>query len=790
MNYNYANLSDSDFERLSKHILEKKTGLEFRTFGTGADKGIDVKIIGSGNVIAQSKHMMKSRPGEIVSALKKEFDKIEKLDIKEYYLFVSNDLSPKTLEDIYNIFSKYMISDDYIYNLSRIDDFLSSSDNFDVVLKNPRLWFTSAEIMKKIINKGNNFDASALLLNLEKESRNFVRTGAFWQAAKILESFGVILLTGDAGVGKTTTSKILIDLYKINGYEIIFSSSNNYEDIKMQLENNESSKQIVYLDDFLGQRYTELSSNMITPLNQLINYIQQSNRKKLVINSRITVLNSALSRFENLSLSMHRIREQIYEIDMNKITLEEKAHILISNLKSFRVPVAYFVEIKKEKRYVDIVKHRNYTPRTIEYFTSRYNVVKASEYFNFIMSTLNNAYKMWDNEYTENIQESDRKFLLIVYTMGPSGVEIDKLNELYNELSFLRGDKSLYDNVLLRLEKSFISIIKSDKNIIVKLKNPSIYDYFDAKISSNYSEFLEVISESKYVEQVANAVSALPELSDKIVKSIDNIFNLKKSDTGNTANKSPYAVIRDAKILDEKYTDYFRPSRINLDLEIGELVVLFSIWCTDEFIDFYQINVYDNLVIFLKAFQRADFIDYTLALSKLVERKSNLVKFFENGETEQKFSEKLQMVSMKNIKELIPDQLEKVLSQGVDYKIEKHGYDDFDIIIDNEVTEYILSTLIIYVFDGLMAQINCFDKKMNHIFMSYVSQEYVETVVRRDVDEYYIIGAIYSFEKKMERADYDADAAKEYYYEKRAEEARAENDYSFLDCIFDDYEEG
>src|SRR6478672_9961744 len=114
MAYDFSTLNDKDLEELSKDILAKKIGVDFQSFKSGSDSGIDLRYATNNNeneIIVQVKHYITSGISKLKSDLKKkEALKVKQLNPNRYVLVTSLPLSPKNKEDIKGIFSPYIKS--------------------------------------------------------------------------------------------------------------------------------------------------------------------------------------------------------------------------------------------------------------------------------------------------------------------------------------------------------------------------------------------------------------------------------------------------------------------------------------------------------------------------------------------------------------------------------------------------------------------------------------------------------------------------------------------------------
>ena len=207
---NYANLNDVEFEYLCQDIMQRKLNAELHRFARGKDGGIDLTDdVHTKNIIVQVKHYMTSSVSQLISTLKGEVDKVAKLSPKEYYICCSKELSPQKVDEIYQLFSNYMSAASNIITLNEIDDFLNDPANIEVLKKHYKLWIESTGILQDIGNTNVFIDCETLLTDIENEKNLFVKTSAFASALKCLQDNKTLFITGNPGVGKTITSKML-----------------------------------------------------------------------------------------------------------------------------------------------------------------------------------------------------------------------------------------------------------------------------------------------------------------------------------------------------------------------------------------------------------------------------------------------------------------------------------------------------------------------------------------------------------------------------------------------------
>ena len=77
---NYSNLSDVEFEYLCQDIMEKKLGIKLRRFAAGPDGGVDIADNATApKLLIQVKQYINSTPAQLLSSLKNEVSKVQKI---------------------------------------------------------------------------------------------------------------------------------------------------------------------------------------------------------------------------------------------------------------------------------------------------------------------------------------------------------------------------------------------------------------------------------------------------------------------------------------------------------------------------------------------------------------------------------------------------------------------------------------------------------------------------------------------------------------------------------------
>lgn len=619
--FDYARLDDLDFEKLCSDMMGRILGRELRYFPSGRDGGIDlVDDILEKNILIQVKHYEKSTFSIFKHALKKEVTKVENLQPKQYYIFTSQSLNPANIEEVYLMFQGYMDSERNIITRENIDQFLKNEENVDILRSQFKLWITADIVLKDFLNQDIFIDSEVLLSDIDNEIKYFVQTDIFNKCIKTLETERKILIYGDPGVGKTLNSKMLLLHFVKQGYRVRYSSNGEIAELKSSVTSNKDVKEIIFLDDCLGQYYFKLREGHDQELLSLIKHIDLYKNKVLILNSRVTILNEALNAFEELERYFGLEKITLRKINMNEISIVEKAKIFYATLKRNKVSNNYYNSVRRNKNYLSVVEHTNFNPRVIEYvtFQNRLKTVSSDKYYEFILENLNNPKDIWKNEFERRIKDVDRIFMFTLYSLTDTYVSKDILEECFDY--FLSKDSQIdttlhnFESTLIRLNHSMVRIVDSFGIEKVGVLNPSINDYMNSTIIKNKLLLEKLRENALYIDQLERLYS--PKEFNKRLKELvrdDKLFEYKTIKKGQLFEIRLHTIGENI-ILDDRYM-----------LDINMLVVLNEITRLGQY-NRSKVNVIKN---FVRKTELSDFYELKDILSdpENIERLFNDLSF-------------------------------------------------------------------------------------------------------------------------------------------------------------------
>lgn len=754
--YNLANLNDYEFEILCKDIMQSKLSIPLHRFAKGRDGGVDL-CDDNENIqhMVQVKHYVRSRFSNLKSVLKQEISKVEKINPSKYYVCCSMELSPQQRQEIFSLFSSYMKDVSHIVDKTDIDDFLSNASNKDILEKNYKLWLCSTNVLSMIQNQNIFIDCNEILSEIEKYTKLFVTTKSYFECREKLISKNIIIITGAPGVGKSTISKMLLLFFASNNYAVRYVTDNNIKDIKNILSRDPAKKEIILLDDFLGQHYLKLNEKQPNELKSLISFVEKNPNKKIIMNSRITIINEAYSSSLDFANLFDRYEKDNYLIDLDKMSFLEKARILYNHLYFNDLPIEFLLNIKKNKNYLSIVKHKNYNPRIIEFVTKTKNYINIppDEYAKYVMSKLDNPDSVWEDEFRNRLEEPDRILMNTLYSLTNDKVNIDILENAFNKriLSITNNTTlNIFEEVINRLNNSLIKIIVDRRTRYVSVINPSVNDFLNKKISNNSNEQAVIINNAKYIEQLIKFKQNKKQIYDFIYNnSINELDSIDKSTSYRYFELLLDYQIKDSRIKSfvqksfEKLCNEYHWGRDDLIIELIE----------KGYIDFYELK--DIMLINLKNALYNFSYENMLLFYKWIESQEIKLNDSENIIIKEGFANSIQdrvLDSMNDdIQEIVSSNITalnydiEMLEGGTEEDLKDLYVDEYYDDIKENVKREIYERLKIIIDDSpLDLDIKQID--YNHIFYnvniddsikSYVDNKYNAAKLESDIEKYF-----------------------------------------------------
>lgn len=414
----------------------------------------------------------------------------------------------------------------YVIGKNDIDDFLTDDANIDVLKKNHKLWLSSTIVLDLYLNRYSDAISKVIIDDFEDETKYFVETKAYYDAVDIINSNGAILFVGDPGIGKTLTSKMLIRYLLISNkeYRLTSVSNNDLSKVIESMQQNDNPE-IIFLDDFLGQTFLSISDKLINELKSLLKLTKIYKNKKVILNSRITILNKAKNEKEEFEKLMDEIGIKECLIDVNEITKLDRARILYNLMYHNGVTRKSYDSIIKNKNYNSIINHKSFNTRIIEMCIIREKKLESIEFYDYVINALNNPRDVWKSEF-DRIDPCDAVLMYQLYTLGNNYIPIDILKKSTENFLIKNGYNVVrysFNDSINRLSKSLIGIAILGRKKYISVLNPSINDYIQNYLLDNSAELKKIFDTSLYIEQLDKILGLYPAFLEN---NIDNFYKL------------------------------------------------------------------------------------------------------------------------------------------------------------------------------------------------------------------------------------------------------------------------
>ena len=509
--YDFSTLNSTDLEELACDLLNaeerEKTGISYRTFKEGKDRGIDLLYSTPQNfyqIVGQVKHYYRTGYTGLFNHLQmSELRKVKSLEPGKYIFVTSVDLSVNNCEQIFALFAPFIKNLADIYAKKDLNKLLEDHDH--ILSRHYKLWFSDTSVLKKLLNSDFEFRSSIFAENeLKRRLRLYVETPLFRKGQAFLKKNKFIIICGEPGVGKTTLAEMLIYEYIKDDYKFTYILDDIKEADRVLTIDNQ--KQILYFDDFLGSNAIEINKakGSETALRKILRRVTFQENKFVVLTTRSFLLNSAIAESENLRRFNIKAKQSI--LTLSEYTKEIKLailnnHIEDCNLSSQLKEVLYLKEIVNF-----IVSHENFTPRSVEFITTPEisEGFTKSQFKEFIFSSLDSPVNIWEHAYLEQITEDDRLLLNTLLTFGESAPLRD-LERAFNrrvEYEIETNNKTkatqAFSKSMKRLEDGFIFLKRNEVHFI----NPSLIDFLIVYVKKDGDEVNRIINAICFVRQL------------------------------------------------------------------------------------------------------------------------------------------------------------------------------------------------------------------------------------------------------------------------------------------------
>jgi hypothetical protein len=518
--HDFKQLSPADFEDLTRDLLQKHWNLQLESFKTGRDNGIDLRFseIKNHSIVIQCKHFAGSTITHLVYKLRnEEYGKIVRLAPSRYVLVTSLPLSPGDKDKISAALFPYIRTTGDIVGAEDLNNLLGQHSEIET--QHFKLWLSSTAVLQRVLHNAERVQTEFDVQRIRRRIPLYVQTTNYSRALKILNERKIVIISGVPGIGKTTLADMLLFAHLESGYQPVVIKSNIIEGKELF---NDEIPQVFYFDDFLGEtflgnRFDFLGRKEDSAIINFMDLIMRSKRSRLILTTREHVLSHAYQISEHFRRQRDGIADHKCVLELNHYTLLDRGRILYNHIHFSDLPRGYKSELLKDGFYLQILKHRNFNPRLVEWL-SQYIHVKAlpsAGYRDEINRILENPEQLWRIAFEQQISEASRSLLLALYSLN-GDVHLNRLNRPWQHLHEYRSKKYNWKTApedwrrsLQDLEGGFVNFAHGHISFV----NPSVRDFLESTLICDTDHFEDLLSSACLFEQIVNVWSLIK--SDK-----------------------------------------------------------------------------------------------------------------------------------------------------------------------------------------------------------------------------------------------------------------------------------
>lgn len=455
-----------------------------------------------GHHVVQCKHYVRSGVPKLLTAAASERTKLAALRPapRRYTFATSCELTATNKRQLIEALAPFVRDERDILGYEDLDGLLRKHQ--DVLRGHVKLWLDAVGPLQHVVNAETFARTQALLGAIAANLPRYVQTQSFDAALSLLEAHRTVIVAGPPGVGKTTLAQLLLLASADAGFTPCSIQSDIEEAWKLL---RTSERQAFFFDDFLGR--TALFDGVgddTRDLAAFIREVRRSSQTRLILTTREYVLERARQQVEELRWT--ELGADRYSLTLAEYSRLDKARIFYNHMYfSPDVDDVARESLRRDRAYLDIIDHENYSPRLIEWMTGlsghRLNDANRQDYAAFCLSVLDKPDALWEHAYDHGLTPDARRLLLLL-PWHPASVPIVTLEQRFYETALWEdmqvGPRS-FTQALSLLRDSFVRFGRDET---VSAINPSLIDFLRRRLAEKPDQIVTSIVLADSFEQL------------------------------------------------------------------------------------------------------------------------------------------------------------------------------------------------------------------------------------------------------------------------------------------------
>jgi hypothetical protein len=514
--YNFAALTDHDFELLVADLLGTDEEVRYEVFARGPDLGVDLRREDDdgGVHVVQCKLHVHSTVADLRKAARGERKKLGRLRPRpaSYRFVTSRRLTVANKRDLKSDLAPFIRRQADIFGEHDLELVLNRHPA--VQRRHIKLWLSSAAQLGALLNSGTYSRSRALAEEIAELLPRWVPGEVFFDARELLHKEHVCVIAGVPGIGKTTLAKMLLADAIDSGYEPVSVSADIEEAWSVY---DPGQRQIFYYDDFLGRTaLTErLGKNEEDRLLGFMKRAAASRTTLFVLTTREYILQQATELYEQLA--HEGVEGRRFLLELAQYSRTDRARIFY-NHASFSDGLSRRARraLLAGRAYEKIIDHPAYNPRHTEWITGlsghRLTAQDNADYVAFAIDALSHPERIWQHGFEHQLNFAQRALLLVLATM-PDRVEHDDLERAFEAFADVAGittRERAFRRALKILDDSFIRTYHDEDQVFIAAYDPSVADFLAAYIRSSPPDARLLVRGAVFFEQLQSLARVLP----------------------------------------------------------------------------------------------------------------------------------------------------------------------------------------------------------------------------------------------------------------------------------------